>query len=431
MTNAARARRIGVAGVAAAALLVGGAVTPTPSSATASKHTKGAARGAQGCDLGNGTKHVVEIVFDNVHFFRDNPNVPSDLEQMPHLLNFLRQNGVVLSNTHTPLIAHTADDSLTIYTGLYGDRHGQPVSNTYKTYNPDGTTDPAASFAYWTDPVDDTLATPAAGHDATPSMVYSANVPTTSTTPNRAAPAPWVPFTRAGCNVGDFSTANMVLENTKLDIPTVFGPDSPEQAQQLADPDSFKDDEVTDYVGVALHCAKTSTTCTDATAVKFGQTTPSPSAVPDQLPTEPGGYNGFAALFGAPTGGGPGIELLLEVPSGARAACLRASSPLAPRPFASRWYLGDTGRTRLHARRPGQSRHFDLADEQPARSLGSAGPPGMKNVLSLPLANGDRLCVRWFITLDAPVPGPVGRHGRQMRPKRCQATPRQLRQELP
>src|SRR5205085_3204081 len=90
---------------------------------------------AAGCQLGNGVKHVINIVFDNVHFSRDNPNVPSDLEQMPHLLNFLESNGTMFSNSHTPLIAHTADDSLTIYTGLYGDRHGQPVSNSYKAYN--------------------------------------------------------------------------------------------------------------------------------------------------------------------------------------------------------------------------------------------------------------------------------------------------------
>ncbi len=28
------------------------------------------------CHLGNGIKHVVQIGFDNVHYFRDNPNVP-------------------------------------------------------------------------------------------------------------------------------------------------------------------------------------------------------------------------------------------------------------------------------------------------------------------------------------------------------------------
>src|SRR5690349_20306597 len=91
---------------------------------------------ASGCQLGNGVKHVISIVFDNVHFSRDNPNVPPDLEQMPHLLNFLKTYGTALSNSHTPLIAHTADDSLAIYTGLHGDPHGRPLPNSYTTHNP-------------------------------------------------------------------------------------------------------------------------------------------------------------------------------------------------------------------------------------------------------------------------------------------------------
>jgi hypothetical protein len=68
----------------------------------------------------------------------------------------------MLSNNHTPLIAHTADDILTTFTGLYGDRQGMPIANDYVAYNSDGpvgtfgTTDPAGSFAYWTDPVFDT-----------------------------------------------------------------------------------------------------------------------------------------------------------------------------------------------------------------------------------------------------------------------------------
>jgi hypothetical protein len=53
---------------------------------------------------------------------------------MPHRQQFLERNGSLLSNVHTPLIVHTANDSLTIYTGLYSDRHGMPVSNSYKTY---------------------------------------------------------------------------------------------------------------------------------------------------------------------------------------------------------------------------------------------------------------------------------------------------------
>ena len=281
------------AGLAATVVAASGAAVVGSAPVTAGAET------TNGCGLGNGVKHVVSIVFDNVHFCRDNPNVPSDLEQMPHLLNFLRSNGTVLSNVHTPLIAHTADDSLTIYTGLYGDRHGQPLSNSYKTYNPNGTTDAATSFAYWNAPVSDTVSPPTAGHDTTPSMVYSDKVPATPGATDRQTPAPWVPFTRAGCTVGDFSTANMVLENVPRDLPAVFGAGSPEVAQANADPDSFKDPEVADYIGVAVHCAKGDAICANAKAVKFGQTTPSPSAAPDSLPTEPGGYAGFQGLFGS------------------------------------------------------------------------------------------------------------------------------------
>src|SRR5436309_10463980 len=88
-----------------------------------------------GCQLNspNDTvKHVIYVQFDNVHFTRDNPNVPSDLEQMPNLLNLIKNNGVLLSNHHTPLIAHTATDILTSLTGVYGDRHGVPVSNSFR-----------------------------------------------------------------------------------------------------------------------------------------------------------------------------------------------------------------------------------------------------------------------------------------------------------
>jgi hypothetical protein len=258
------------------------------------------------CHLGNGVKHVVQLTFDNVHFFRDNPNVPSDLEMMPNLLNFFENNGTFLSNSHTPLIAHTADDILTTNTGLYGDRQGMPVSNGYGAYNTDGpngtlnTATIASSFAYWTDPVFYSHGVPAGG-DTNPNMVFAPVPPATAAqpvTPNTITPAPWVPFTRAGCDVGDVSTANQELENTAVDIPKVFGANSPEVAQLNADPDSFKDAETADYVGVAVHCASGNVFCSTAQAVKFGQTSPSASASPDLLPNEPGGYAGFQALFG-------------------------------------------------------------------------------------------------------------------------------------
>jgi len=217
-------------------------------------------------------------------------------------VHFIENNGTLLSNNHTPLIAHTAPDILTTLTGLYGDRQGMwGGNNSFRSYNPDGTTDPASAFAYWTDPIFDTLSPPTTGHDTNPSMVYSPTPPATTTpppAPNKITPAPWVPFTRAGCNVGNVSTANVELENTAVDIPKVFGPNSPEAKQLAQDPDSFKDAETADYVGVAVHCAKGQKFCADAKAVKFGQTKPSHTARPDLQPDEPGGYRGFQGLFG-------------------------------------------------------------------------------------------------------------------------------------
>ena len=301
------ARTAAIAGtaLASAVCLIGAMGAGVAAARTAGPHARTASASrphqATSCQLGNGVKHVIEIGFDNVHFYRDNPNVPSDLQMMPNLLNFITGHGTMLTNNHTPLIAHTADDLLTTFTGLYGDRAGMPVSNSYQTYNTDGTTDPAGSFAYWTDPIFDTAKTPNAGHDTNPSMVYSPTPPATTspaTVPNTTTPAPWVPFTRAGCDVGDVGTANQELENTAVDIPKVFGPNSPEAAQLAADPDSFKDPETADYVGLAVHCAQGGAICADAKGVKFGQTTPSATAVPDLLPSEPGGYNGYEGLFG-------------------------------------------------------------------------------------------------------------------------------------
>src|SRR5215470_4772016 len=128
--------------VAIGSLALAGAVAPGmafaarsgPAAPAAAVHHDGNV-----CHLGNGVKHVVQLTFDNVHFFRDNPNVPSDIEMMPNLLNFFEQNGTWMSNNHTPIIAHTAIDILSTLTGLYGDRQGMPgMNNAYRSYNPDG-----------------------------------------------------------------------------------------------------------------------------------------------------------------------------------------------------------------------------------------------------------------------------------------------------
>ncbi|WP_157537909.1 hypothetical protein [Kitasatospora azatica] len=221
---------------------------------------------------GRDVKHVIYLQFDNVHFTRDNPNVPSDLEQMPHLLDFLESNGSLSTNHHTPLIAHTGNDILTSITGLYGDRQGQAVSNSYRYYKPDGTTNSASSFAYWTDGVaDNSVPTPA---DAAPTMVGP---------DGKNAPAPWTAYTKAGCDFGAVSTANTILENTTVDIRKVFGTDGPQYAESKADPAKAQ----ADYVGIGVHCAKDSKVCAKGTTS------------PDLLPDEPGGYDDYKALFGA------------------------------------------------------------------------------------------------------------------------------------
>lgn len=231
------------------------------------------ASSTNGCTLRSARgeiKHVIYIQFDNVHFTRDNPNVPSDLEQMPHLLNFFVNNGTLSSNHHTPLIAHTADDILTALTGVYGERHGQPVSNSFNYFNPassDGLGSTfTTSFTYWTDIVD-----PVA--DPTFSLLTPSGM---------NAPAPWVPFTRAGCNVGAVSIANMELENIGADITTVFGAGSPEAIEAAAN----SSQATKDFVGIAIHCAAGDHVCAAG------------NQKPDVLPDEPRGYAGFNALFG-------------------------------------------------------------------------------------------------------------------------------------
>jgi hypothetical protein len=259
--------------IAVLSCLAAVAVTAGASLASPSRARQSAAAGCRLNSARGDIKHVIYIQFDNTHFLRDNPNVPSDLEQMPNLLNFLRGNGTLFTNDHTQLISHTATGILTSLTGVYPDRMGQPVSNSFRYFNPDGTSNPGVAFAYWTAPLfDPSTSTPT---DTTPEMVNENG---------KIAPAPWVPYTRAGCDFGAVSVANTILENTAIDIPTVFGPNSPE-AQEVA---SNPGQAFADFVGIGIHCAQGSAVCTGR-----------PGARPDLLPDEPGGYSGFPGLFGA------------------------------------------------------------------------------------------------------------------------------------
>jgi len=241
---------------------------------------------ASGCQLNSAQgniKHVIYVQFDNTHFRRDNQNVASDLEQMPHLLNFIRGNGTLMTNDHTVLISHTATGILTSLTGVYPDRMGQPVSNSFRYFTPSGATRTGVAFAYWTAPLFDPAGPPfppAGQTDLTPEMINENG---------KIAPAPWVPYTRAGCDVGQIATANTVLENTGIDVATVFGNGSPEAIQAAGDsPGTPATQTFADYVGIGVHCAQGSDICAA-----------SPRPRPDLLADEPGGYNGYQGLFGA------------------------------------------------------------------------------------------------------------------------------------
>ena len=147
---------------AAAACVVGLALIPGASAKPSASGRQNHDTASGSCVLGDGSgriKHVIYLQFDNVHLRRDNPNVPSDLEQMPHLLNFLKGNGTVLNKQYTVLISHTAAGMVSSLTGLYPDRMGLTVSNSYDYYQPG--TSPltptfTSGFKYWTSPVSST-----------------------------------------------------------------------------------------------------------------------------------------------------------------------------------------------------------------------------------------------------------------------------------
>jgi hypothetical protein len=267
--------------LAAAGLGIGLFTSATAAAGAAGQAARvGQVHHAASCALGpsGSIKHVIYMQFDNVHFSRDNPNVPSDLQQMPNLLNFITGHGTLITHEHTPLIAHTADDIVTSESGLYGSHQGVPVANEYQYYKPDGTTDEAGSFAYWADPIVDyntNLAGTPVG-DSNPTMIGSNG---------KMAPAPWVPYTRGGCNYGTVASANTELENTLPDVALVYGKNSP-QAKEASNPSPAGQAKATaDFMGLAVHCARGSAVCA--------------SGVPDVLPDEPGGYHGYSALYGS------------------------------------------------------------------------------------------------------------------------------------
>ena len=223
----------------ATAVLVAASLAIAPVASAAPPGPSGPPTGS--CDLqskGDKIQHVIYLQFDNVHFERDNPNVPSDIEQMPHLYNFLKDNGTFDTNDHTILISHTGGGILSSLTGLYPDRHGQAVSNSYGYFNP--AAQPAESASRprsSTGPTTPTAATRrTARRRRLPTRTSTWSTPTrprsAAPAPHATRPAPWVPYTRAGCDVGNVSVANTVLENNTAIVFRNAGTDDPRGGQR-------------------------------------------------------------------------------------------------------------------------------------------------------------------------------------------------------
>ena len=235
-------------------LVVPPGISAPPARRADSLATEAAEPSKVDCELNSARgdiQHVIYLQFSHLQFHRDNPNVPSDLELMPRLLRFLESNGTLLANHHAT--SQPVSDAVTSLTGLYLQREEPSSSN---------------SSRYWTTSADPNPANPN-------SMRKLADE-------EKSVPAPWVPFTRAGCNVGVVAAPRMALENTGRDILNVFGPNSLEAAL-AADPSTVSQ-AAAELQGIAIHCAAANPVCS------FG--------VPDLLPDEPRGYEGFKALFG-------------------------------------------------------------------------------------------------------------------------------------
>ena len=187
---------------------------------------------------------------------------------MPHLLNFIKGNGTLLTNDHTVAdLAHGDRDPDLAHRRLSRTGWASRSRTASATSRPTGTTRTGVSFAYWTAPLFD----PAGSRRPTPT-------PEMINENGKIAPAPWVPYTRAGCDFGAVATANTILENTAIDIPTVFGAGSPEARRGRAPNPG---------AGASPTSSASASTARRARRSARRRTT----ARPDLLPDEPGGYS--------------------------------------------------------------------------------------------------------------------------------------------
>ena len=110
---------------------------------------------------------------------------------------------------HDPHLAHRGRDPLVADRPLPGPQRARR-SRTRTTTSRDRRAALHDSFKYWTDTVDGT-------NDTLPNMVGDGG---------QTTPAPWLTYTRAGCNVGGVSAANIELENNSINPVATSRPSS-------------------------------------------------------------------------------------------------------------------------------------------------------------------------------------------------------------
>ena len=107
-------------------------------------------------------------------------------------------NGTLFTNDHTILISHTAGGILSIADGpLPRPDRADGLEHATATSRTTAARRSRRRSSTGRQPVD-------GADDSTPNMI---------TDTGKTTPAPWVPFTRAGCDVGGVGTANIELEN--------------------------------------------------------------------------------------------------------------------------------------------------------------------------------------------------------------------------
>ena len=201
----------------------------------------------------------------------------------------------MLSNNHTPLIAHTAEDSLAIYTGLYGDRHGMPISNSYRTWNPNGTVELGRLVRLLDRPEQRRRAR----HQARDDLLGLR--PGLGDHDRRRDAGPVGPVDARGLRRGRrLDRQHGARERAASTSRRCSGRDRPRRRSSTPTPrpDVLQPgDRRLRRPRRALRpgAARSARTRKRSSS---GRATPSHTAVPDLLPDEPGGYTGYQALFG-------------------------------------------------------------------------------------------------------------------------------------